>query len=107
MQSNSIRQIEMANEPSKELLEIYQKEWEINIQTQMHFNELIIKFRSVMLTAFITLFGAAIAVFKKKGVKNNKITITKRLRLKRFLFITQLPFFCQYRDDLILNSFDL
>jgi len=46
------------------IVDCYLKEWEVVIKTQMHFNDLIIKFRSIILTSFATLIGAAIVVFK-------------------------------------------
>lgn len=46
----------------KDLIELLQREWQTNISVQMHFNDLIIKFRSMTLAAFAALFGAALAV---------------------------------------------
>src|SRR5262245_51481712 len=47
-----------------ELLQLYQKEWQVVIDTQMHFNDLIIKFRTLTLTSFAALVGAALTVSK-------------------------------------------
>jgi hypothetical protein len=46
------------------LVEFYQKEWQVVIDTQMHFNDLIIKFRTLTLTTFAALVGAALTVSK-------------------------------------------
>ena len=48
----------------KILLEFYLKEWQVIIETQMHFNDLILRFRSITLTAFVTLIGAVVAIGK-------------------------------------------
>jgi uncharacterized protein with PQ loop repeat len=40
------------------------KEWEVVINTQMHFNDLIIKYRTAILTVFITLGGALLTIKK-------------------------------------------
>jgi len=63
---------EIADEKVK-LLQIYQKEWEVIINTQMHFNDLIIKFRSIVLTAFITLVGASIALKKSSTIDETQL----------------------------------
>jgi hypothetical protein len=38
------------------------KEWEIVIQTQMHFNDLILRFRTILLTVFATIAGALVTL---------------------------------------------
>lgn len=48
------------------ILNFYMKEWETIITTQMHFNDLIIRFRSIILTSFATLIGAALVIFDLK-----------------------------------------
>ncbi|MFI5201134.1 MAG: hypothetical protein ACHQNE_01945 [Candidatus Kapaibacterium sp.] len=40
------------------LLNAYIEEWKQTIATQMHFNDLIIRFRTIVLTAFSTIIGA-------------------------------------------------
>lgn len=49
----------------KNVIDIYQKEWERIIETQSHFNDLILRFRTIILTAFLTLSGVIIAVSSK------------------------------------------
>jgi hypothetical protein len=55
-------------------------EWNTVIQTQMHFNDLIIKFRSVALTTYVALIGGAIAVSRVLS-----------LPLETFIFLLFLP----------------
>lgn len=43
-------------------LDLLQKEWLAVIQAQMHFNDLVIRFRSMTLTAFGAFVGAAVAI---------------------------------------------
>jgi hypothetical protein len=49
------------------LLALYMEEWKTVIQTQMHFNDLIIRFRSFVLAAIGALFGALLAWDSKWG----------------------------------------
>jgi len=53
---------DLLDEKKLKLIELYLKEWETVVQTQMHFNDLILRFRTVTLTAFATLGGALIAI---------------------------------------------
>ena len=46
-------------------LEYLKEEWKTTIATQMHFNDLIIKFRSVVLSVFITGLGLAYGFSEK------------------------------------------
>lgn len=55
-------------------------EWQTTIQTQMHFNELIIKFRSIVLSVFVTGLGIIY------GISDNIIATNK------FNFIIILAF---------------
>ena len=66
----------------KAVIAFYQKEWKTIIETQMHFNDLIIRFRSIVLTAFITLVGVSVAL---QG--------TKKIDEKQFLMILAILFF--------------
>jgi hypothetical protein len=52
---------ELTQEQAK-VIDLYLREWQVVIQTQMHFNDLIIRFRSVALTSFVALAGAAVTV---------------------------------------------
>jgi hypothetical protein len=46
------------------VLQVYMDEWKTVIETQMHFNDLILRFRSVVLTAFVAFVAAVIAIDK-------------------------------------------
>jgi len=59
----------------KLLLEFYLKEWQVIIETQMHFNDLILRFRSITLTAFVTLIGAIVAIGKLGIIQPNSIQL--------------------------------
>jgi hypothetical protein len=45
-------------------LSLYLEEWKLVIQTQMHFNDIVLRFRTMALTAFVTLIAAIIALSK-------------------------------------------
>jgi hypothetical protein len=44
------------------------REWEVVIKTQMHFNDLIIKYRTTIVSVFITLVGVLITLTKIPNV---------------------------------------
>lgn len=52
------------SEELNRLLDLYIKEWQTIVQTQMHFNDLILRFRSITLTVFLTLVGAALTIHR-------------------------------------------
>lgn len=43
-------------------LKLYQKEWEVIISTQMHFNDLIIRYRQIFLTLFLSVITAGFSL---------------------------------------------
>jgi hypothetical protein len=45
-----------------DMLQFYLQEWEVIINTQMHFNDLILRFRSIILSVFVALIGASVAL---------------------------------------------
>ena len=59
----------------KRLMELYLKEWQVIIETQMHFNDLILRFRSITLTAFIVLIGATVAIEKIPSISKSDILL--------------------------------
>jgi hypothetical protein len=61
------------SEPEKAIIPLYQAEWKVIIETQMHFNDLIIRFRSIVLTAFITLVGASVALQKTERIDERQL----------------------------------
>jgi hypothetical protein len=50
------------NETRKDFLKVLMVDWERTINVQMHVNDLIIRFRSIVLTAFVTLASVTVAV---------------------------------------------
>lgn len=48
------------------LLNLYHKEWQVTIETQMHFNDLIMKFRSIALSVLAALIGGSVALLNSK-----------------------------------------
>ena len=56
--------IPVIDEHEHNLLQLYLQEWKVIIETQMHFNDLILRFRTITLTAFISMIGATIAIVK-------------------------------------------
>ena len=59
----------------KAVIPLYQTEWKTIIETQMHFNDLIIRFRSIVLTAFITLVGASVALQNTKKIDEKQFLV--------------------------------
>ena len=57
------------------LIERYLSEWKVVIETQMHFNDLIIRFRSITLTAFISMTGAALTLLKMEIFVDNLLLL--------------------------------
>lgn len=60
-------------------IEFLVKEWEVTIQTQMHFNDLIIKFRSIVLSVFIASLGFIYGI-------SEKLDLTEEVRNKFLMF---------------------
>lgn len=52
-------------------MEYLKEEWKTTIETQMHFNDLIIKFRSVVLSVFITGLGVVYGFSDKLSINDN------------------------------------
>lgn len=65
--------VQTLSEEEKNVVNCHLEEWKIIIQTQMHFNDLIIRFRSLILTAFITLIGATLALQKTERIEGNQV----------------------------------
>lgn len=57
--SDSLLEVE---DEERVTLELIQKEWSGVLEVQMHFNDLVIRFRAMTLTAFGALVGAAVAI---------------------------------------------
>jgi hypothetical protein len=86
----------------KNMLTVYQTEWKTIIQTQMHFNDLIIRFRSIVLTAFITLIGASVALNSAEHI--NKTQALIMLAIVAILWLTAFVMDFGYYHRLLLGS---
>ena len=58
-----------------EIYQLYLREWEVIIKTQMHFNDLIIRFRGLTLAAFVALVGATIAAQKAMDLEKSEFLL--------------------------------
>jgi hypothetical protein len=86
----------------KAVIPFYQTEWKTIIETQMHFNDLIIRFRSIVLTAFITLVGASVALRNTEKIDERQSLIL--FYILSVLWVTAFIMdFCYYHR-LLLGS---
>lgn len=96
------RELPILSAAEKELVPIYQKEWRTIIETQMHFNDLIIRFRAIVLTAMITLAGASVVLQQAATIdKSSSITVVVLLL---FLWFTAFLMDFAYYHRLLLGS---
>jgi hypothetical protein len=84
------------------VLDIYLKEWQVIIETQMHFNDLILRFRSFTLTTFVTLVGAIVAISKLGVIPTPSIHLLFVLMF--FLWLTSFIIDFRYYHRLLLGS---
>jgi len=90
------------SDSEKAVIQLYQTEWKTIIETQMHFNDLIIRFRSIVLTAFITLVGASVALQGTKKIDEKQFFMI--LAILFFLWITAFVVDFFYYHRLLLGS---
>jgi len=90
------------NESETNMLEIYMQEWQTIIKTQMHFNDLILRFRSITLTVFIALIGAAITI--KKIAPSSDLDLILLLLLCAVFWLTSFIIDYCYYHRLLLGS---
>lgn len=96
------RELPILSDAEKVLVPIYQKEWRTIIETQMHFNDLIIRFRAIVLTAMITLAGASVVLQQAEKIdKSSSITVVVLLL---FLWFTAFVMDFSYYHRLLLGS---
>lgn len=86
----------------KAVIPLYQTEWKTIIETQMHFNDLIIRFRSIVLTAFITLVGASLALQGTMKIDEKQFLMI--LTILIFLWTTAFVMDFFYYHRLLLGS---
>lgn len=75
------------------MLPLLMQEWETVIKSQMHFNDLIIRYRTIILTGFATLLGAAETVIQRYSVTKNILWLLLILLIAGFV----LDFFYYHR----------
>jgi len=78
-------------------LEILQLEWKTTIETQMHFNELIIKFRSIVLSVFIAGIGAIYGISRNFTLSQTDLFLMLGLAAIFWLCCFMLDFFYYHR----------
>ena len=95
---------ELPSLPSEEieLIKLYLKEWEVTINTQMHFNNLIIRFRGLTLTAFAAFFGAILAADITNKLSESGFFII--LTILAIFWITSLILDFGYYHKLLLGA---
>ena len=94
--------IPIINEGEQRIVQLYLQEWQVIIETQMHFNDLILRFRSIVLTAFVTLIGAAIAI--QKVIFFSKSDLLLVLALPGVLWVTAFVIDFGYYHRLLMGS---
>ena len=90
------------SDEDKVRLKFYLKEWQVIIETQMHFNDLILRFRSITLTSFITLIGAVVAIGKLGIIKSD--IISSLFTMIFFLWLTSFIIDFFYYNQLLIGS---
>lgn len=85
-------------------LEHLKDEWRTTIQTQMHFNELIIKFRSIVLSVFVGGLGVVVGLSTNNLLGHDYLTTILSLALAFWLSCIGLDF-CYYQK-LLYGSVD-
>jgi hypothetical protein len=83
-------------------MDYFKEEWKITIQTQMHFNDLIIKFRSTILSVFIAGLGVIYGLSKKLNLETNDTKLLFGLALIFWICCFLLDYF--YYQRLLLGA---
>lgn len=84
------------------IIKLYLQEWQTIIETQMHFNELIIRFRSITLAGIGTLLGAMLTVNKISSLDKDDLRIAGYTILGLWITAFMIDFFYYHR--LLLGS---
>jgi len=79
------------------IIEIYQNEWRTIIQTQMHFNDLLVRLRTVTITALATLVGAAVAIIQIAKLRDGAAIVVFWAPWFIWLIVFVLDFFYYHR----------
>lgn len=78
-------------------LSLYLEEWKQVIQTQMHFNDVVLRFRTMALTAFVTLIAAIIALSKIATLNRATVVLLICMPLILWAAAGALDFFYYHR----------
>ena len=84
------------------MMKYYIEEWKTIIQTQMHFNDLIIRFRSISLTTFVSFVGAIFIVQKSANIATEDLVAMAAIALVFWVAVGILDYFYYLR--LLLGS---
>jgi hypothetical protein len=57
------------------------EEWKVTVNTQMHFNDLIIKFRSIVLSVFIAGIGLIFNAYKSREIVEGELIVMVAMAL--------------------------
>lgn len=100
---NKIPEVPPIPKPEEGLLiQIYQTEWKSIIETQMHFNDLIIRFRSIVLTVLIALVGTCIALNANEKIDEELLPVLLSFAL--VFWVTAFVLDRYYYHRLLLGS---
>ncbi len=78
------------------------EEWKTTITTQMHFNDLIIKFRSIVLSVFIAGLGLIFNAYKNKEIFGLELMVLVSMALVFWIACFILDYF--YYHQLLLGA---
>ncbi len=96
------RDVPTLSESEEKLVLIYQQEWKTVIETQMHFNDLIIRFRAIVLTAMITLAGASVVLQQADKIEKSSSIMVVSFLLALWITAFVMDYFYYHR--LLLGS---
>lgn len=85
------------SETEVKIVDLYMTEWKVIIETQMHFNDLIIRFRTLTLTTFAALVGAAITIGKAAALSQLELGILLWLPCMFWISAWVIDFFYYHR----------
>lgn len=83
-------------------MEYLKEEWKVTIQTQMHFNDLIMRYRSIILSVFITSLGVIYGISEKLKIESKEFGIYLMLASIFWICCFFLDFF--YYNKLLLGA---
>ena len=85
-------------------MEYLKEEWKVTIETQMHFNDLIMRYRSIILSVFITSLGVIYGISEKLNIGSKEFGIYLMLASIFWVCCFFLDFF--YYNRLLLGAVD-